>query len=56
MQLKDLETIINVDIINSPIIYTKQQIDDIYQQLKKYSCVSKTEKINHITQLEKNHA
>ena len=56
MQLKDLETIINVDIINSPIIYTKQQIDDIYQQLKKYSCVSKTEKINHITRLEKNHS
>ncbi len=52
MQLKDLNTCLNISILNSPEIYTQDEINSIYQILKKYSCVSQNKKQAHINQIE----
>lgn len=52
MQLKDLNTCLNISLLNSPEIYTKDEIDLIYQTLKKYSCVSQDIKQSHIFQIQ----
>jgi len=52
MQLKDLNTCLNISILNSPEIYTQDEINSIYQILKKYSCVSQNKKQAHINQIK----
>ena len=39
-------------ILNSPEIYTQDEINSIYQILKKYSCVSQNKKQAHINQIK----